>query len=232
MDQEREDFENRPDNIVNGFQFNSTNAKLMAYALNLRRLGAEIGMDFWSSHIIDDAEGRGPQPTDMLLHQLKTDGPIITRRNFSIFDSHERCLKDAAVILRALELGLSHIHGALIEIWALTYGEPQQRLSDKQIEDLGRGALRYLTSRSNFEDSDVRVSSATVRSDSEPVLIRVPHHPRDQYVFSGSWTYIRHLGPRAEMLGKWHMNHQLTEFRMKQLLNIYLTKFHPEKFKA
>ncbi|QYW04702.1 hypothetical protein MPK74_gp034 [Erwinia phage pEa_SNUABM_7] len=243
-----ENIADRPDVIVNGFQFNDANTKLLAYALNLHRLGAKIGPEFWTQHIISDVveqsddgfdklagvdePARPITSSDLLMHQLTVVGPVITRRDFCLFDSLEKCRNDAAIVLEALSRGLLHMHGSMIEIWAIIADNPVKVLTEKQMTSLGRATLRYLTSSAKLDEQDERVSVATVHADSEPVLIHVPTTPVDQYVFSGSWTHVSHLGPRADKLRLWYYNHQLTRFRMQQLLNIFLTLDFPEKFKA
>ncbi|QZE55890.1 hypothetical protein pEaSNUABM52_00032 [Erwinia phage pEp_SNUABM_52] len=204
-----------PKHVVNGFQFNAGNVRLMAYALDLTRLGAKLGPDFWEKHIISDQEEQD------IMMKLKVKGTVIHSRNFDIFESLERCRLNAAIVLDALYSGFNQYADALHRVIS------NNEMPVASLKTVGAEYFTRTVSTSDFELCTR--SQAAMLVDYEPIVIEVD---RDNFVLSGNWHAISFADAesRLQLYHKWLFNHTLTTFRMKQILNLHLRTAYPESF--
>lgn len=205
--------------IINGFQFNKENAELMAFALDIKRLGGRITREYFDCRILEDDADKD------FVDQLIISGPRIRRRQFDLFESRERCVDNALIILHALNDALDTIVDQL-----------KMLISGRHtFDDLHANALAYLslTAGANFNDVlNIRRLQSAVMYDFEPVLIRVRSTHETQYVLSGEshhWSFLE-TTERVHRIRQWKVNHGITQRRMQESLNLYLYTTFPERF--
>lgn len=220
-----QDMRDMPVHIVNGFQFNEASAQLMSYALDMARLGATIDEDFWETRIFeDDAEFD-------VTGLFTTSGPLIHRRDFDMFETVERCRKNAAVLFEGLMYGFDRLMGELRSALDLDKGFPSQRDVNKFSAEL----IQYLTR--SAEDSDLLLlertrAQAASRYDAEPMLLALRVKDNTQYVWNGEWraTCNAERDVRRMQYASWYFNHALTIHRLRSLTSAYLYNKFPEHF--
>lgn len=225
MEQEMKDM---PVHIVNGFQFSDNSTHLLSYALDMARLGASIGPDFWEAHIVENV-GKVS-----LTDTLNISGPIIRAKDFSIFDSIEQCRKDAQVIFESLLYGfdtlMQEFREALVEDVAHT-----SHTGKSNSRSLSSELLSYL-SRAPHESDMLLLDSyrrqACALVDAEPVLMSLRLPGSIQYPWNGEWCALTKAGEeiRSHQFYMWYYNHAFTKHRMQAMSNCYLYTKHPEHF--
>ena len=225
MEQEMKDM---PVHIVNGFHFNDSTVHLMSYALDMARLGATIGPDFWEAHIVENV-GRVSMSDTLLIS-----GPIIRAKDFSIFDTIEQSRKDAQVVFEALLYGFDTLMQEFRE--SICGDAPHRpRTSMMHGKDFSSELLAYLSrpaeeSDMQFLESYRRQSCALV--DAEPVVLAVRIPNNTQYVWNGEWRALCKSVQevRDQHFSSWYYNHAFTMHRMQAMSNCYLYTKHPEHF--
>lgn len=222
MEQEQ-DLRDMPQHIVNGFSFNESSAKLMAYALDMTRVGANIDQEFWDTRIVDN----GHKPD--MVSIITTSGPLLARHKFDMFESLERCRSNAPIVFDAV------LHGYTLLMKELA----AEFLSDSDtiridLSGFSHELRQYLLRPAEEKDlrqlETYRVQSA-VMYDSTPVLLSLSGN-KTQYVWNGEWAAMR-LAPmsdRTHFFNMWKFNHAFTLHRLRQLTTAYLYNKFPEQF--
>lgn len=227
MEQEQNPLD-MPVHIVNGFQFRERSAKLMAYALDMKRLGATIDANFWDTRILDD-----DQNIDM-VQRLSTTGPVIDRRGFDLFESTDRCRRNAAIVFDALIYGFDLMMQEFREAFLEESGVSPW-IDRHNTNMFSRELLQYLTrpaEESDLLDLPTYRRQAAVLCDVEPVLLTLRVHNEIQYVWNGEWRALTNapIETRRRQCVNWYYNHAFTIHRLRHMLSRYLYHKFPEQF--
>ena len=227
MEQEQ-DLRDLPQHIVNGFSFREGSAQLLSFALDVVRLGGTIDESFWEDRIVENLNKID------LMSVVHITGPVIDRRQFDLFESLERCRKNAHVVLEALIYGLDLLMREL-ETAFLEEDGASTLIRRNKTNMFSRELIKYLTRPA--EEKDILMlhtyrRQAASLCDAEPVVLGIHSSNSHQFVWNGDWrAYLTQpLEMRKMHFSSWHHNHALTEHRMKEMLNAYLYNKFPEQF--
>ncbi|QZE56229.1 hypothetical protein pEaSNUABM40_00032 [Erwinia phage pEa_SNUABM_40] len=226
MEQNMQDM---PVHIINGFQFNKKSAALFGYALDLVRLGAEIDESFWIDHIRPQDEKAD------LMHTISISGPVIRHREFDLFDSLDKCRRNAHIILEGLIDGMSTICSEL-ETAFLAEDGPSLHICKSNQNMFRNETLQYLTRPA--EEQDILLCAAGRRQaaqlyDTESVLLAIRGIESSwQYVWNGEWRALLASDEetRSTHFRRWYYNHVLTIHRLRHALSCHLYTVYPEHF--
>lgn len=228
MKQEEQDLRNMPQHIVNGFSFREGSAKLMSFALDVVRLGGKIEESFWEDHLVEDLNKID------LRSLVHITGPVIDRCQFDLFESLERCRKNAHVLLEAIIYGYDLLIQEL-ETAFLEEDGASRFIRRNKTNMFSRELIQYLTRPA--EEKDILMLHAYRRQsaglcDAEPVLLGIRTTDSNQFVWNGEWRALLTLPleTRKHHLNNWYYNHALTEHRMKAMISAYLHHKFPEQF--
>lgn len=227
MEQEQ-DMSQNPKHIINGFSFREGSAQLMAFALDVVRLGGKIEESFWTDHIVENLKELD------LMDNLHITGPIIDRGQFDIFESLEQCRKNAHVLLDALMYSFDLMMEELRTSFCSEERVSQFIAHNKQ-NMFSRDLRGYLTRP--VQESDLHLVHAYRRraialNDAEPVLLHIGGTDSHQWVWNGEWRALLGASEETRMrqFQTWYYNHAFTEHRLKALVNHYLHYKFPEHF--
>lgn len=228
MKQEEQDLRDLPVHIVNGFQFREESVDLMAFALDVVRLGGKIDESFWEDHIVEDLKKIN------LMDTIHITGPIIGRAQFDLFEPLERCHKNAHVLLEALIYGFDLLMQELNKAF-LEEGGASHFIRRNKTNMFSRELIQYLTRPA--EEKDIQLLHAYRRQaaalcDAEPVVLGVRTSTSSQFVWNGEWRAMltQPEEVRQRFLANWYYNHALTEQRLKAMVSAYLHDKFPEQF--